>query len=65
MDGAATFITTVILVRNVTVDFMGTMFIIPCFISFSTIIITTLQKYCDVTTVKHAVNNAAVMCNTG
>jgi hypothetical protein len=41
MGDAANFITTVILDTNVIVDFMGTMFIIPCLISFSTIIIMT------------------------
>jgi hypothetical protein len=65
MSGAATFITTVILVTNITVDFMGTMFIIPCLIRFNIIINMTRQKYCDVTRVKQAVNNAAAICNTG
>jgi len=41
MSSAASFITTLILVTNVTVAFMGTMFIISCLISFSIIIIVT------------------------
>jgi len=41
MGGAANFITTVILVTNVTVDFMPTIFIIPFLISFSIIVIMT------------------------